>query len=84
MNKILISSNSDEHNTPSYLVEAARKVMGSIDLDSMFNKLANKTINVTTYYTKEDDGLNKDWFSNVWLNPPFSLSKLAIPKLINS
>lgn len=84
MNKVLTSSNSDEHNTPSYLVEAAREVLGVIDLDPMSNALANETIRATTYYTKEDDGLNKDWFSNVWLNPPFSLSKLAIPKLINS
>lgn len=87
MNKILktlTSHNSDEHNTPDYLVEAARKVMGSIDLDPMSNELANKTVKAKTYYTKEDDGLEKEWFGNVWLNPPFSLSKLAIPKLINS
>ena len=82
--KTLTSSNSDEHNTPNYLVEAAREVMGSIDLDPMSNELANKTINAITYYTKEDDGLNKDWSGNVWLNPPFSLSKLAIPKLVNA
>ena len=84
LNKILVSNASDEHNTPCYLIEAAREVMGSIDLDPMSNELANETIRATTYYTKEDDSLNKDWFSNVWLNPPFSLSKLAIPKLINS
>lgn len=82
--KTLTSSNSDEHNTPSYLIEAAREVMGSIDLDPMSNELANETIRAETYYTKEDDGLGKEWFGNVWLNPPFSLSKLAIPKLVNS
>jgi hypothetical protein len=82
--KTLTSSNSDEHNTPSYLVEAAREVLGVIDLDPMSNALANETIGATTYYTKEDDGLSKDWLGNVWLNPPFSLSKLAIPKLVNS
>ena len=84
VNKTLTSSNSDEHNTPSYLVEAAREVMGSIDLDPMSNKLANETISAINYYTKEEDGLSKDWLGNVWLNPPFSLSKLAIPKLVNA
>lgn len=82
--KTLTSSNSDEHNTPNYLVEAAREVLGTIDLDPMSNALANETIGATTYYTKEDDGLSKDWLGNMWLNPPFSLSKLAIPKLVNS
>lgn len=82
--KTLTSHNSDEHNTPHYLIEAAREVMGSIDLDPMSNELANKTVKAKTYYTKENNGLDKEWFGNVWLNPPFSLSRLAIPKLINS
>lgn len=82
--KTLTSSNSDEHNTPSYIIEAAREVMGNIDLDPMSNELANEVISATTYYTKEDNGLDKKWFGNVWLNPPFSLSRLAIPKLVNS
>ena len=33
--KTLTSSNSDEHNTPSYLIDAAREVLGVIDLDPM-------------------------------------------------
>jgi len=82
--KTLTSSNSDEHNTPSYLVEAAREIMGGIDLDPMTNLIANETIKASNICTKEDDGLTKDWYGRVWLNPPFSLSKLAIPKLIES
>lgn len=82
--KTLTSHNSDEHNTPSYLIKAAREVLGTIDLDPMSNKLANETVRATTIYTKEDNGLDKEWFGNIWLNPPFSLAKLAIPKIINS
>lgn len=82
--KTLTSSNSDEHNTPAYLIEAARKVLDNIDLDPMSNRLANKTVNAITFYTKEDDGLTRDWYGKIWLNPPFSLSKLAIPKLVDS
>jgi hypothetical protein len=40
----------------------------------MSNALANETVRDITYYTKEDDALNKNWFGNIWLNPPFSLS----------
>lgn len=82
--KTLTSSSSDEHNTPSYLIEAAREVLGRIDLDPMSNELANKTVKATTFYTKEDNGLVKDWYGKVWLNPAFSLSKVAIPKLVES
>jgi DNA N-6-adenine-methyltransferase (Dam). len=82
--KTLTSHKSDEHNTPSYIIEAAREVLGIIDLDPMSNTLANKTVKATKFYTKEDNGLAKDWYGRVWLNPPFSLAKSAIPKLIES
>ena len=59
--KTLTSSNSDEHNTPSFLIEAARGVMGRIDLDPMSNKVANEIVKATKIFTKEDDALNKEW-----------------------
>lgn len=82
--KTLTSSNSNEHNPPSYIIEAAREVMGNIDLDPMSNELANEVIRATTYYTKGDNGLDREWEGNVWLNPPFSLADKAVEKLINS
>ena len=81
--KVLTSSNSDEHNTPEYLIEAAREVLGYINLDPMSNHSANKTVKAEKYFTKENDGLSLDWFGTVWLNPPFSLIDKAVPKLIN-
>ena len=48
--KTLTSSNSDEHNTPSFLIEAAREVMGGIDLDPMSNKAANKIIQAMNFF----------------------------------
>ena len=46
--------------------------MGAIDLDPASNAKANEIVKAFQYYTKEDDGLSKDWFGNVWLNPPYS------------
>jgi len=63
---------SNEWYTPSKYIEAAREVMGSIDLDPASCELANQTVKATKYYTKEDDGLSKDWHGNVWCNPPFN------------
>lgn len=61
-----------EWYTPSGVIEAARRTMGSIDLDPASCFTANLTVKATTYYTKEDSGLLKEWRGNVWLNPPFS------------
>ena len=61
-----------EWYTPSKYIEAARVAMGSIDLDPASCEEANKTVQARRYYTKEEDGLTKNWFHTVWLNPPYS------------
>jgi ParB family chromosome partitioning protein len=61
-----------ESYTPAKYIEAGRLVMGSIDLDPASCKLAQKTVKATTYYTKEDNGLDKPWNGNIFLNPPYS------------
>jgi len=45
--------------------------MGSIDLDPASSEFANKIVQATMYYTKDTNGLDKAWFGNVWLNPPY-------------
>lgn len=62
---------SSEWHTPSKYIEAARKVMGSIDLDTASCIEANRTVKATQYYTKEKDGLRHPWHGNVWCNPPY-------------
>lgn len=61
---------SNEHYTPDQVVIPARRVLGQIDLDPASCEQANERIAAETYFSAEDDGLSKDWFGNVFLNPP--------------
>lgn len=69
-----VANNSGENEwyTPAKFIESARTVMGGIDTDPASNLLANQTVKANIYYTKDDDGLIKEWFGNVWMNPPYA------------
>ena len=62
---------SEEFYTPGQYVEAARRVLGSIDLDPGSCPEANATVRAAKFYSREDDGLNQPWHGNVWCNPPY-------------
>jgi hypothetical protein len=66
------NSGCEEWYTPAVYVEAAREVMGCIDLDPASSEVAQRTVQAMTFYTKELDGLSLDWAGNVYCNPPYS------------
>lgn len=68
---------SNEWYTPARYVEAARKVMGGIDLDPASCGIANRTVKATRYYSIENDGLKQEWRGRIWLNPPFGRKDAA-------
>jgi len=69
--QLISQSKSNEWYTPNDYVEAARRVMGNIDLDPASNDIAQGWIKADTYYTEQTDGLSHDWNTRVWLNPPW-------------
>jgi phage N-6-adenine-methyltransferase len=65
------SSETNEWYTPAAHIEAARRVLGAIDLDPASSPKANETVQAARYYTQDDDGLDRPWKGRLWLNPPY-------------
>lgn len=72
------NSKDDEWYTPEKYIEAARTVMGTIDLDPASNEFANEVVKAEKYFDESTNGLEQEWFGNIWLNPPYSTA--LIPK----
>lgn len=66
------ATGENEWYTPKIYIDAAKKVMGTIDVDPASTEIANKIVNAEKYYSIKDDGRLQKWDGNVWMNPPYS------------
>ena len=68
----VLQSNSVEIYTPARYIEAARKVLETIDLDPASSEEANQTVRALKFYDAQSNGLKNQWRGRVWLNPPYN------------
>lgn len=66
------NSGENEWYTPAGFIEAARVVLGAIDLDPASTAAANEVVQAATFYSSKDNGLERPWSGRVWLNPPYA------------
>src|SRR5437660_1484971 len=67
-----LQQDSFEWYTPKKYVEAARNVLGEIDLDPASSEQANRIVQAKLFYDQTRDGLTQTWKAQtVWLNPPY-------------
>lgn len=60
---------TDEWYTPRWIIDE----LGPFDLDPCAPPADARPFEIApTSYTKEDDGLTRDWHGIVWMNPPYS------------
>jgi hypothetical protein len=82
--ELVQQSMSNEHYTPAKYIEAARDVLGGIDLDPASCEAANGTVRAAKFFDAEHSGLVEEWHGRVWLNPSYGdlvgkfIEKLAL------
>jgi hypothetical protein len=69
--QVLTSSKHTDWLTPPHITEAARLVMGAIDLDPAAHLVSNTWIGPKNWFLEENDGLVQPWCGRIWLNPPY-------------
>jgi len=80
------SCDSDDWHTPLWCIDAARAVMGSINLDPFSSNQANMRVKADEIYTEADDAMTMNWHQvdTLWMNPPYGkgIMQKAVDKLL--
>ena len=65
------TSKTNEWYTPDEVITYVKYLYETIDLDPCTNSKTNPNVKATAYFDIFDNGLEKDWFGSVYVNPPY-------------
>lgn len=68
--RTILTSNSDEWNTPKEFVDVVASFLRGIDLDPCSNE-GEPNVPAKNVFRKADDGLKHEWNGRVYMNPPY-------------
>jgi hypothetical protein len=66
-------SETNEHFSPPWIVEAAREALEVIELDPASSVTANATVKAKVFFGLPKNALKERWFGRTFLNPPGGL-----------
>ena len=75
-------SGDTEYYTPAPIIEAARSIMGGIDIDPASSAKANEQVKAKKFFALEDDGLSQEWHGTVWITFAATSEKWFRPLLL--
>lgn len=82
------SSESNDHGSPSFIVEPARSLLGGISVDPASSATFNKVIRARKFYSLENpvtlrgSGYLQKWKGTVFLNPPGGLCEFETGRAV--
>jgi hypothetical protein len=76
------SAGNPDWHTPAPIVDAAREVLGTIDLDPCSCADANLVVQAERFFTVGDNGLMLPWAGRLFVNPPGKQTAAFWRKLI--
>jgi hypothetical protein len=65
------NSGNSEWYTPQIYANAAREVMGGIDIDPCSCEDANRVVKAATFFDEQRDGFAQEWHGRLYTNPPY-------------
>jgi site-specific DNA-methyltransferase (adenine-specific) len=68
VSKTLFSSNTEEWGTP---LDLYKKLDEEFHFETDPCTTKDNPLNCNTFYTKEENGLDKPWINNTFINPPY-------------